>query len=674
MADLNQNEMDVIRNIINESMNERKSYDGTKVFNIRRYVSGLIEEGHKNPKLMSYLLQFDERLNSGEQDYKMFNEFGNGLKVFAKGNKSIKKVLESMNSTLREHASELEAYTIIDNIPDPYSQEIVLESFNEFLADKNEYTKANLSEAVQSLFDINEPAAIRLNLLISEAAQAEPEYFSTTFLNESAQEQLQRRINENRQEKITNDIFKKVKRYLNEQKNAEEIKARQISEQFSLEGIANKNGLNLFERINTVLKSDASKNEKLKEVLLQYSAAIANGAYEERLYESFLHNTSNYDYLLPVDRMRKDIMQIVSEKKEEITLTKILEMMKESYNSYIYVNLIQEDVARYVKDPSAINRVQLRNALMPYASDPYINEMFNIIYFDDSKKSNSIQEQAMNIKEQVDLIRQNVSVENIYTPVQYIRENECVFNVHGQYFIKKGNNISVLDEKFVNQLDERFVELCRLVNDPKVQILENKIILSGNDIYAEIHEGYVEINSAYKESQDSLRRLNEMCIKYENYDTNFYIMCSCLLENFNSIAKVDWAKHIVLNENRNISADLFKLDKNIYMALHNQSLMKHTFYRNVNPIFCTNTINEHMGLNVASLFGDMLPDYDKMILSLNEAKNEYESSIQQYEDMITELEEAKEDASSEDLLTELDKAIKDAKEKLEDVKNEYKDW
>lgn len=672
---LNKTELtSAIREIINESLQETKSLDGTKVFNIRRYVNGLIEEGHKNPKLMTFLISYENMLNNGAKDFMLYEKFGKGLEEFARGNKVIKSILETMNETMREHAEELKVYTIIENIPDAYSQNIIRESYNEFLADKNEFTKANLLESIQGLYEVNDYAANTLMTIIAESVENDTEYFQTRFLNESSQEALERRLEESRKEKLTADIFKKVERYLEEQNNAEELRAQKISEEYSLEGIANKSGLKLYERIANVMKTDAINNPKLKEVLLQYSSAIGAGAYEERLYETFLQNTSNFDYLLPVERMRNAIMEVAAEKHEEIALTKILEEMKDSYNSYIYVNLIQEDVARYVKNPTPTNRVQLRNALMPYASDPYINEMFNIIYRDDTVKSNTLEEKALNIKEQVELIRQNVTVENIYTPVQYIRENECIFNVHGQYFIKKGNNISVLNEKYTKQLDTRFVELCHLVNDPKVQILEDRIILSGNEIYATIFEGYAEINSSYKESQSSLRRLNEMCIKYENYDTNFYIMCSCLLENFNSIAKVDWAKHIVLNENTNISADLFKLDKNIYMALHNNTLMKHTFYRNVNPIFCKNTINEHMGLNVASLFGDMLPDYDKMILALNEAKTEYESSIQQYEEMIVELENALDEAASEDIINELESAIKDAKEKLEDVKAEYKDW
>ena len=165
-------------------------------------------------------------------------------------------------------------------------------------------------------------------------------------------------------------------------------------------------------------------------------------------------------------------------------------------------------------------------------------------------------------------------------------------------------------------MNERFVELCHLVNDPHVQIFEDHIVLNGTEHYATIYEGYVDI-CGYKEDAKSLRRLDEMCMKYENYDTNFYIMCSCLLENFNNIANIDFAKHVTLNENSDITADIFKLDESIYMSTHNNALMKHKFYRNVNPIACKNMLNEHMGINVSYLFEDMLPNQKSLIIKRN---------------------------------------------------------
>jgi hypothetical protein len=47
-----------------------------------------------------------------------------------------------------------------------------------------------------------------------------------------------------------------------------------------------------------------------------------------------------------------------------------------------------------------------------------------------------------------------------------------------------------------------------------------------------------------------------------------------------------------------------------------------------------------MGINVASMFEDLIPSQEKIMLKLNETKNEYEASIEKYENTIEKLEKA----------------------------------
>lgn len=674
MGKLNKSELlEGVRNIIQESFNrDTENFDGTTKFNIHRYVNGLIEEGHKNPELMSYLINYNNALANGAQDFMLFEQFGQGLAKYAKGNKSIKTVIEQMNNTLATDGANLVGYQLIEQIENPLTKDNIKYLYNQYVANKCQETKDNLVEALSLLVEDGDPVATKLNILLTEESSMSANFIYADYVNESEVKNFEKKLQEQRDKKTMDQIFSKVQRYIDEKLDEDEKARLTEKDDFCLNAIANNQGINLSEHINNIRHSDASSNQRLMEVINLYSNAINQGAYEERLYETFLQNVSKFNYLLPVSKAMKSITEKVDSKREEITLTKILEEMKDDHSSFIYVDLIQEDVARYVKEPNAINRVQLRNALMPYASDPYINEMFNVIYSDNSRRANELTEKALNIKDQINIIRENASVSNIYTPVQYVKENEAIFNVNGQFYVKKGNNIAVLEDKLVDQLDERFVELCRLVNDPHVEINEDHIILHSNDKYATIFEGYVDIYG-HKESKETLRNLREMCMKYDDYDTNFYIMCSCLLENFNNIAKIDWAKHVTLNENNNINADLFKLDQNIFIATHNDAIGQHTFYRNVNPIFCKNKLNEHMGINVSSLFSDLLPSQDKIILKLNETKNQYEDSIEKYEDMIEKLNKALESTSDENK-EKLEKAIADAEEKLDDIKAEYKEW
>lgn len=672
MAKISRSEfLDNIRNIINEGMNDDYSgFDGTEKFGIRRYVTGLVEEGYKNPALMSYLVRFDRRLNEGEKEFMLFEEFGQGLAKYAKANSTIKSVITQMNETLASAGNELEIYMLIEKIQEPYAQKVIKEAFNSYIAEKTYDTKDSVLEALDILYQSNDKLAERINVLLTEDSACSLPAFST-FVNESEYESVTKKIEKVNEEKKIQKIQEKIEAYANQIFDNAIQEKEEAKAQLNLASIANSNGIGLSEAIKSIVSSNARVNTGLMQKVDEYAGALIHGAYEERLYETFLTNMQKYNYLLPVEKAVKMIKENVEKRNLPITITKILEEMSETM-SYYLVPLIEEDCARFVKDPTPTNRVQMRNALVPHAGDPYVYAMLEAIDRDDTKAFNTLSEKALSIKDQIKMIRQNTTISDIYSPIQYIKENECVFNANGQFYVKKGNNLAKLDEQYIPQLSEKFIALCQLVNDPRVAITEDKIILAGNDKVAYIYEGYVDINGN-RESRETLRNLNEMCMKYD-YDTDFYIMCSCLHENFNNIAHVNFAKHVALNENVNINLDLFRLGNNIFINTVNEAVAQSTFYRDVNPIQCKNIINNHMGIGVASLFEDLVPSQDKIILRLNETQNEYESAINKYEATIEKLEKALAECSTEENKEKLETAIKTAKEKVSELKKEYKEW
>ena len=111
-------------------------------------------------------------------------------------------------------------------------------------------------------------------------------------MNESAQDDLNRSLEENCEARLSNNFIDKAIRYINERYNVQDERQQQLNETYSLQGIANNNGLNLYERLSKVLKSDAARNENLKNIILEYTEALAQGAYEERLYETLLKRTA----------------------------------------------------------------------------------------------------------------------------------------------------------------------------------------------------------------------------------------------------------------------------------------------------------------------------------------------------------------------------------------------
>ena len=419
------------------------------------------------------------------------------------------------------------------------------------------------------------------------------------------------------------------------------------------------------------MNSEAKTNKKLVETLEQYKGALNQGLYEERLYEGFIKNITPFNYLKSVDKELKRLEKVAEDHQTSINITKILEEMYTS-GSYHIIPLIEEDTCRFIKNPTDVNCNQLKAALASFASDPYCHAILEELELFNSTPAFLVNDKTMTIKDRARLIKEHANVSNVYSPVQYIKENECVFNVNGQFYVKKGNTLAKLSEEYVPQLSEKFITLCQLVNDPRVIMNEDHITLVGNNKIANIYESYIDINGN-KESIESVRDLGEMQLKYD-FDNNFFIMTSCLAENFDNIANVNFAKHIALNEDEGINIDLFNLSGNIFVNAVNESMLTSTFYHNVNPIQCRNLINNHMGINVSYLFEDLLPSQDKMYLKLNETKNEYEASIAKYEATIEKLKKAKEEDISEDGEKKLDAAIEAAQAKVDELKKEYKDW
>lgn len=663
-----------IRNIINESVVEMTGdYSGSDQFNISRYIAALIEEGQREPGLMDFLLRWQNITNEcgPENEYKYYRPFANELTKFSKTNMSVRKVLNEIQGTLDAHSAELDMYCLIDMLDNAYAQESVREAYNEYLLEPSDLTRQEVLDAIMTAYESGDSVAERIMALFSDSTLSDSriQYMVAEGVDNFAENN--RKIAKAREERKVRKIQEKLEEYANSLFEAAEAQREQEREMYSLAGIANNNGLKLTEAIKTIAGSDASKNKKLMETVDQYAGAIRSGLYEERLYETFVTNLTPFNYLKPVEKVLNDINEAARKNAVAITLTKLMEEMSESA-SYQLLPLIEEAVARYVKNPNPNNRVQARQCLIQFSHDPYCYAILEAIDRDDSKAAMTLSEQVMTIKDTAKLVREKASTTSLYSPVQYIKEGECVFNASGTYFVKKHNAITKLDTDHVNMLSEKFVTLCKLVNDPAVQILEDKIILRGNDKIAEIYVGYADINKT-RESRESLRNLQEMCCKYD-FDTNFFIMCSCLLENFDNIAKINFGTHIALNSNPGVNVDMFRLGDNIFINTVNEDLMSSTFFQNVNPLQCKNIINGHMGINVASLFENLLPDQSKILMRLNETQEEYVNSINKLETTIDKLEAGKKKCSDKASIEKLDANIKKAKDQLEEVKTEYKKW
>lgn len=196
MGKIDKNELlEGVRNIIQEGFKrDAETYDGTTKFNIHRYVNGLIEEGHKNPDLMSYLLNYNTALNSGAKDFLLFEQFGQGLTRFAKGNSSVKKVIDAMNETLATDGAALVGFRLIESIGDPMVKDDVTRAFNMYLNDKCDDTRNEMVEAIEPLVMASDPIGMKLNLLITEDSSMSANFIHEDYINEAEEKKLQEKL------------------------------------------------------------------------------------------------------------------------------------------------------------------------------------------------------------------------------------------------------------------------------------------------------------------------------------------------------------------------------------------------------------------------------------------------------------------------------------------------
>ena len=677
-----------VDNIINESLGYSNGKTNTKnIFNLNKDISYLLESCKSDKDLVQMLVEYKGMLASNDQVL-LLESFIKDLFDY-KANTKVDKVRKNLIDKMNENRETLQMAYLYESLEDKGVKNLLKESYSNWLYNKDLY-KPQLSMVLESVANIGNKNVDRMYSILNGRVLSDKEYklFESSYTDfDNGQqlniEQLRKNIHEYVNEALNemeaeNECGDKSECGDNPEDNDTSVNKVDKEDwnavndsKYTLNDIANNNGINLMESI--IRLKNKTSNQKLHNILDEYYNALVNNAYEERLYETFYSNLSNYSYLLPVETEMSALNKRIKAAKQDIDLTKLLEMMQAT-TSYYIVPLIEHQVVDYIKNKTPNKKQALLFGLKPYAHDPYVRQIIECIVLDDDKNANVMGESVLSKADRRKLILENASIVNLYSPIQYIKENESIFNIGGIFYEKKGNFISRLDNTQISNLDESFLELCQLVNDPRVHINEdNTITIDNNSKTCVINETSININGNIETSK-SIRNLNEMYNKYNDYDTEFYIMATCLFEHFNDIAKVDFAKRVVLNEDNSYSLDLFNVNSNLFISTHNDMAHSHIFYRNVNPIQCKNIINEHMGLNVSSLFEDMLPNQKAILESLEETKNTYEEKIEELRNLKDDLQAKADECEDDNDKKKLEDAIKDCEKDIEDAEKEFKEW
>jgi len=632
--------------------NSNRTLSMVKIVDLKSAIASLMLSESNSVAIMALCKEYNAALSSGKHDEQLCEKFVIELSKIAES-EAAKDILNSLNESVKKNAKNIK---LANNIYSLYNSSCkyiapMLESYTvDYMVNKTPETRNALAESL-SLFS-NEP--IVKNIIDIAIFEGHDEELGVKAVNA---------------ELLESEGEKTPKTYT--QSEVDAIIADRVAESKEAEKAAAKKSISMIEShiglngaIANILK-DNSKNEKLRAFCEQYIAALNSGKSEETLYESFISGISNWNYLSAVDTELSAMNDRISKYKQDIDLKKIVKIMEQTASYYI-VPLIEEVVVDYVNDKSMAKRVLLLQRLESFEYDPFVRDIINIVNKDQSLNV------GVYLGESLESANKYVHTEEVFSPVLYVKENESIFNVKGTYYKRSGNAISKLSRQEVSNLSESFKNLCALVNSGSVKISEalNTISIYEGSNKAVISESEISINGKKVVPGEIDSLINKASYMNEG-SASFYSAVKVLNENFDNIASIDFVKRVASNDRSGKSVDVFKIGNNICVNTIDESLGRSVYYKNVNPIQCKNYINEHMGINITSLFEDVLPDQDN-------AKKEYEAKKAEYEGYLESLESKKEtltkmkEESSD--IEDIDNAIAMIDKEIEDTKADYKKY
>ena len=668
-----------IHNIINEGLTS-STKDFNSNLNLKKIIKNLLIESNSNPDMIKFLEPYNKELNQGTREELLAESLFNGVQRYAKVLPNIRSTVNELQKSINENRDNILLVQYYNNMNEG-AQTIAHDAFINYMNNKSLNNKADLSEMLEAYSSVDLNVNNFLNYLNEQQINtiATPNVINLyDNVNESqtidfnGQKFIEDEkgnlhpINSQKIQKINEAIDEYVDQKVNESLAEKEAEKAKKGHFYDID-----NNIQLRTVVKD-LQESYPNNKGLQDLLNEYASALNAGVREEMIYETFMQRAyEGYSYLNEVEDAINDMQDRIKDHKTTIVLTKILELMSEDFNYSHFVPLIEDCVIDYEKNPNAQNRSILMNQLRLYDSCPYVRNIMACVNSNNSKE-------GLLVRESNQFIQQKAHIDSIYSPIQYVKDNEFIFEAEDQYYVKKGQHISRLNKDSIKNLSENFLALSKLLNNPNVVINEGETVndntitfYSSTGTPIEINSKYAKINENY-ETVDDLKNLNKMHFKYNSYNDLDFITSAFLVENFDNIAEIDFGKEIGLNESNDKTLDLFRIKNNIFVVANDNINETHTFYRNVQPIQLKNIINNHFGLNVSNLFEDLLPNQDKILKQINAVKKEYETKINTLYETKLNLQKSLDSAINEADEDKFTSAIADIEEEINEAKKEYK--
>jgi len=349
--------------------------------------------------------------------------------------------------------------------------------------------------------------------------------------------------------------------------------------------------------------------------------------------------------------------------KEDIKIYKAVYEAKNSRSEFLMTGL-QKEIDNYLNERTASNRASLLEKLNSFNYDPNIRALYNTIL--ESEKSFQLKAGSS-----------DAVVTTLYSPV-ILKENAEIFSVFGKAYAKTGTDITPLTESEVSELPEHFNFISTFLSQPNVKVTENHITIFSKDKKVEIVEEAEELKIYINGKNVSMNEfhsvyLNSGMFRFEEKDVLTAV--NKIVENWDSIFELDFAKSIFPKSIPTRRADIFKLGEKTYINTVDVVMKENKFYPNCNATQSRNMILEFTHYDLGLTFTDVLAVEEASINKLEENKKEFLDAIAYLENRKNLLEnhenvELRESEEVKEILSAIDEEISTLKSEYFNVQNE----
>ena len=419
-----------------------------------------------------------------------------------------------------------------------------------------------------------------------------------------------------------------------------------------------RNDLGVAKALGKIRESETSKHPTLFYVLEKLRST--ENSPEWMIIEDVINVLTPFEWE-PVVKEQLSTLKVTKEKfNEDIKIFRAVYEAENSRSSFI-VSGLKKDIDTYVNSRTSVNRTALLEKLSKYNYDANLRSLYNVII--ESEKGFQLKAGS-----------NDAFVKNVYSPV-IITEGEEIFAVHGKPYVKKGNTMRPLSESEAKQLPDSFSFLSAFLSQPNVEISENRVKIFSRDKKVEIVEEAQDLSimiNGKKVSRPEFHSvyLNAGIFRFEEKDVITAV--GKIVESWDSIFEIDFAKSITPKGIPSRRADVFKLGDNAFIYTTDGIMKENKFYPSCNATQSRNLILEFATFDLALTFKDYLMNEEAEISKLEEKRVEFMTAINYLDGKKKLLEnhsviEVRESAEVKELLAAIDEEISSLKSDYFDV-------